>query len=380
MATKQQGKAGAVEEPDRDEDEAPPLCLDIEIDDRQGLLYVYDPRAFHAGRRGFCRRLLEAAAADTGVEKAEIDLATASCRLEFDRRSATAQAMAETFTAAVRQAAEKPSVFDRLRWWHRPSRWSALTVYRTPAGVSLWQTLESHPGRIRLRHESLPNDRSGMSGLADALSPLDGVQGCRVSTWFGTLTLDYLPESPIADRLVDAVEDALRHEKPPGSSPREIAGRELEDQAVGAVVVASGSRRLQYLALAGGSFALTLIGLVVPGVPTVPFLLATSYYLARSSPGLNDRLRRTALFGPILIEWEQYHGLSFSSKAKLLGLTLGIAVLTVAASGASPVVLVVMLVVVLASVYGLARLPGLPPEASGTIGADRAARLALPSS
>ena len=30
----------------------------------EGLLRVYDPRAFHAGRRGFCRRLVEAAAAD----------------------------------------------------------------------------------------------------------------------------------------------------------------------------------------------------------------------------------------------------------------------------------------------------------------------------
>ena len=76
-----------------------------------------------------------------------------------------------------------------------------------------------------------------------------------------------------------------------------------------------------YLALAGGSFAMTLVGLVVPGIPTVPFLLTTSYYLARSSRRLDERLRRTPLFGPILVEWERRHGLSRSSKLKLMGLT-----------------------------------------------------------
>ena len=35
---------------------------------------------------------------------------------------------------------------------------------------------------------------------------------------------------------------------------------------------------------------MTLVGLVVPGIPTVPFLLATSFYLARSSPSMNERL------------------------------------------------------------------------------------------
>ena len=124
---------------------------------------------------------------------------------------------------------------------------------------------------------------------------------------------------------------------------------------------------------------MTAVGLVVPGVPTVPFLLATSYYLARSSPRLNDRLRRTAIFGPILVEWEQYHGLSQSSKAKLLGLTAAIVVVTVVLSAASPVAMVVILIIALFSAYGIARLPGLPADASVAPGVQGQARLALPS-
>ena len=119
----------------------------------------------------------------------------------------------------------------------------------------------------------------------------------------------------------------------------------------------------------------------MPGIPTVPFLLATSYYLARSSPWLNDRLRRTALFGPILVEWEQHHGLGLTSKAKLMGLTAAIIVVTVALSAAAHrSVLVVILVIALLSVYGIARLPGLPARHAAR--SDRlgsATWLALPS-
>ena len=124
---------------------------------------------------------------------------------------------------------------------------------------------------------------------------------------------------------------------------------------------------------------MTVVGLVVPGVPTVPFLLATSYYLARSSPRLNDRLRRTAIFGPILVEWEQYHGLSRSSKAKLIALTAAIVVVTVVLSAASPVAVVVILIIALFSAYGIARLPSLPADGSVAPGVQRQARLALPS-
>jgi uncharacterized membrane protein YbaN (DUF454 family) len=363
---------------DRDAGESPAYALDIQIDEREGVLRIYDPRAFHAGRRGFCRRLVEAAAADPGFREGEIDLAAASCRMAFDRRSASARTMSEIVTAAIRRAAEGPPVADRPRWWRRPSHWSTLTTYRTPDGVSSWETLEAEPGRIRLRHQALSSDRDRLAGVTEALAALDGIEACRVSPWSRTLTLEYRPESPIAHRLLDAVEGALKDARSAGAGTRGLAPSPPGDDA-GMIAVATGYRRLKYLALAGGSFAMSVIGLVVPGIPTVPFLLATSYYLARSSPRLNDRLRRTALFGPILVEWEQYHGLSRSSKTKLIGLTTAIIVVTVALAAASPVTLIVILVIGLLSLYGVLRIPGLPQEALDPLGPERTARLALPS-
>jgi uncharacterized membrane protein YbaN (DUF454 family) len=363
---------------DRDEGESPAYSLDIEIDEREGVLRIYDPRAFHAGRRGFCRRLVEAAAADPGFREGEIDLAAASCRMAFDRRSATARTMAEAVTTAIRRAAEGPSGADRPLRWRQPSRWSTFTTYRTPDGVSSWETLEAQPGRIRLRHEALSGDRSRLARVTESLAALDGIETCRVSPWSRTLTLEYRPESPIAHRLLDVVEQALRDGRSAGPATLQVAPTPRGDDA-GIIAVATGYRRLKYLALAGGSFAMSVIGLIVPGIPTVPFLLATSYYLARSSPRLNDRLRRTALFGPILVEWEQYHGLSRSSKAKLMGLTTAIVVVSVALAAASPVILVVILVIGSLSLYGISRIPGLPHEAPDPLGPERPARLALPS-
>ena len=94
--------------------------------------------------------------------------------------------------------------------------------------------------------------------------------------------------------------------------------------------------------MAGGAFALTLVGLVVPGIPTVPFLLATSYYLARSSPRLDAILLNSIFFGPILREWESCQGLSPWSKGKLIGLSASIVAVTIAVTPIGPMILILI--------------------------------------
>jgi uncharacterized membrane protein YbaN (DUF454 family) len=131
--------------------------------------------------------------------------------------------------------------------------------------------------------------------------------------------------------------------------------------------------------MAGGAFTMTLVGLVVPGVPTVPFLLATSYYLARSSPLLNERLRRTAFFGPILQDWEGHAALSLASKGKLIGLTATIVVVTVVLAPLSPLALSVILLISSLSVYGVARMPALTSDAQARARAGMGTTLPLPA-
>ncbi len=132
--------------------------------------------------------------------------------------------------------------------------------------------------------------------------------------------------------------------------------------------------------LAGGAFGpSTVVGLVVPGVPTMPFLLTSSYFLARSSPRLDARLRRTVFLGPILQEWEFQGGLSRLSKGKLAALTLSIIALTVILAPLSPITLVLVVLIASVSLVGILEMPGLPTNSQPALQHDAPARLALPS-
>lgn len=105
---------------------------------------------------------------------------------------------------------------------------------------------------------------------------------------------------------------------------------------------ARAGRRLFNLLAAGGCFVMSIVGIVTPGIPTVPFVLATSYFLARSSPALHERFRQSKLFGQMIRDWEERWAIRKSAKAKLVFVTLGLMVLTVGMAGFSiPMIIVI---------------------------------------
>jgi uncharacterized membrane protein YbaN (DUF454 family) len=77
-------------------------------------------------------------------------------------------------------------------------------------------------------------------------------------------------------------------------------------------------RRAVYLFLAGVFFVLAMAGVILPGLPTTPFLLLTSYFLVRSYPRLNERLLKSKLFGPVLFDWQVKGGVRRDVKAKAI--------------------------------------------------------------
>jgi uncharacterized membrane protein YbaN (DUF454 family) len=84
--------------------------------------------------------------------------------------------------------------------------------------------------------------------------------------------------------------------------------------------------RLLYLTLAALSFLLAVLGFALPVLPGTPFLLITSWCLARSSPALQQKLRRSVVFGPILRDWDEHHGVRPHVKLTALAtLMLGVA-------------------------------------------------------
>jgi uncharacterized membrane protein YbaN (DUF454 family) len=186
-----------------------------------------------------------------------------------------------------------------------------------------------------------------------------GVLACRVSPFRRDLKIAYDParltEFAVVDRPEEVLRRLLRREPEPDPEPRSSSPEGGPEPAV-----ASGPRRVYYLAMAGGCFTLTLVGLAVPGVPTVPLLLATSYYLARSSRRLNRRLARSWFFGPILTDLQKHGGLRPINKLKLVGLILAVGAITLVMAGPSLILILIMASAGSVSLYTIRRIPDLP--------------------
>ena len=72
--------------------------------------------------------------------------------------------------------------------------------------------------------------------------------------------------------------------------------------------------RLVALILAYFFLALAIVGVFLPGLPTIPFLLLTAWFAARGSDRLHGWLYAHPHLGKLLIDWEQQGAVSRTSK------------------------------------------------------------------
>lgn len=101
-------------------------------------------------------------------------------------------------------------------------------------------------------------------------------------------------------------------------------------------------RRIVDLALGGACFLISIVGIMTPFIPTMPFVLATGYFLARSSATLHDLFRRSPLFGEMLGDWEEHGGWRMATKLKLFALMVFLWGVTIAIAGFSWPLVIVM--------------------------------------
>ena len=66
--------------------------------------------------------------------------------------------------------------------------------------------------------------------------------------------------------------------------------------------------------------ALGAIGVLLPIVPTVPFLLLAAACFARASPRFYRRLVTSKTFGPPILEWRRHHSIPWRTKLFAMGL------------------------------------------------------------
>ncbi len=104
---------------------------------------------------------------------------------------------------------------------------------------------------------------------------------------------------------------------------------------------------MHYLWALSGLFcvALAIVGIVIPLLPTVPFLLLAAFFFARSSSRLHNWLLSHRVFGPLITDWTRSG--SINLRAKRLATLSILAVLAVSLAFGVPWFVVTIQLVVL---------------------------------
>lgn len=78
--------------------------------------------------------------------------------------------------------------------------------------------------------------------------------------------------------------------------------------------------RYFFLALGWLSVGLGIIGVIMPILPTTPFLLVAVWAFSKSSPELAEKIRAHKVFGPYVRDWQD-HG-AIPATAKMLAVVM----------------------------------------------------------
>jgi len=89
------------------------------------------------------------------------------------------------------------------------------------------------------------------------------------------------------------------------------------------------ARPLRWLLSLIGTVALGLglVGVLLPGLPTTPFILLAAACFARASPRLHQRMLSSAWIGPMLRDWENNR--SLTRRVKSVALTMMVVMVAV---------------------------------------------------
>jgi uncharacterized protein len=119
--------------------------------------------------------------------------------------------------------------------------------------------------------------------------------------------------------------------------------------------------RIFYLGLGWLSVGLGIIGIILPILPTTPFLLVAVWAFSRSSPELAEKLRNHPKAGPYIRAWQD-HG-AIPVVGKILAVTM-MTVMGIYLAGFSVLpgwaALVACLVMIAVGIYIVTR-PSVPP-------------------
>tara|TARA_B100000945_G_C20425966_1_gene620503 strand:+ start:5219 stop:5596 length:378 start_codon:yes stop_codon:yes gene_type:complete len=98
-----------------------------------------------------------------------------------------------------------------------------------------------------------------------------------------------------------------------------------------------------YITLGCSCIALGYIGIIIPGIPTTPFLLLSLWFFSRSSKSYKMWLLNHKLFGAIIKNW--YLHRSIDNKSKVIAILLIILTFTTSIYFAFPITVDIIFII-----------------------------------
>lgn len=118
---------------------------------------------------------------------------------------------------------------------------------------------------------------------------------------------------------------------------------------------AGGAVRRLWTALGLLALGIGGLGIVLPLLPTTPFVILAAFALSKGSPRLAETLHRHRVFGPIIAEWRANGAIAPRSKVFALGIMGGAFILSVALSFGTAILVVQALAMAGAAAFILSR-------------------------
>ncbi len=118
-----------------------------------------------------------------------------------------------------------------------------------------------------------------------------------------------------------------------------------------------GVKRVLYWILAAFFFTLAMVGVILPGIPTTPFLLLMCYFLLRVSPSLHAKAMAWPIVGGPLRDWRDQGGVRRNVKRLAYTMVTILVGSTIVFSNLS---LILKMLILSAAIYGISVVARLP--------------------
>lgn len=278
-----------------------------------GLFVLRDCKVIQRENRQFCMRMIDFLTRSRKTRLAHLDLDRHELVVQFSNPLTTRAHAANILGDAIRLASMPVELGSDFR---SRSHWSGFTSFVSDQGLSTyWYSRELGPGRLSIYGKPL-KETDITSTLLEQLIP--SMKSVHKRLFSRGLNIQYDAKTTRPLDLVGAIDTICRLE----------ASRVLPEEDENPLASISLPIRVWHLSLAVFSFGGAIVGLVVPGIPTVPFILLTSYHLAKGSTRIHHFFLRLPLFGSVAHDWSDGKYIRPVNKMMLIVLTAGIITVT----------------------------------------------------